>query len=203
MARPTPVLPEVPSTIVEPGREAGPLGRLDHGRGRAVLHAPAGVEDLELGDERAGKVPADPVEAHHRGVADEVEERVGDLHLRPRDRSAARPRRRPGPFGRTRPRRCAARSGGRRCAAWRRRRRAPGPTTPTWRGIRARISAIRAGVTSARGSVRMWCARAARRSGGWSVPTTTSRSMATCWPIGRALCIEIVELFDHAAGQAA
>ena len=81
MARPTPVLPDVGSTIVPPGLQpAVRLRRLDHGEGRPVLHAAARVEVLELGQEMAGQVPTDAVHAHQRGVADQIDERVGGLH---------------------------------------------------------------------------------------------------------------------------
>ena len=56
------------------------LRRLDHGDGRAVLHAAARVEVLELGQEMAGQVPTDAVHAHQRGVAEQIDERVGGLH---------------------------------------------------------------------------------------------------------------------------
>ena len=70
--------------MVEPGPEQPrALGRIDHRHGRPVLDAPTGIEDLELGDERAGKVAAHAIEAHHGRVADEVEEGVGHLHRRP------------------------------------------------------------------------------------------------------------------------
>ena len=166
------------------------LGRLDHRRRGPVLDAPARVEELELGDERAGQVPADAVEAHHRGVADEVEERVGHLHRRPA--VGERHDLDPGEVlaVRQRPRRCAARSAAPRVRSFAATSAAPGaddarPGGGCGRGSRR----SGAGVTSAEGSVTTWCARAARRSGGWSVPTTTSRSMATCWPTERPTCL--------------
>ena len=84
MASPTPVLPEVPSTMVDPGlRRPSRSAALDHRRSRPVLDAPTRVEELELPDQGAGEVPAHPVETDHGGVADQVEERVGDFHRRP------------------------------------------------------------------------------------------------------------------------
>ena len=64
-----------------------PLGRLDHGQGRAVLDAAAGVEVLELGQEMAGNIAAGPVQRQQRGLADEVQKAIGHLHGRPGVRS--------------------------------------------------------------------------------------------------------------------
>src|ERR1044072_3349996 len=62
MARPTPVFPDVGSTIVPP--------------------AATGVEELALGQQVTVESLPDAVEADQRRVADEVEERVGHLHGR-------------------------------------------------------------------------------------------------------------------------
>ncbi len=62
--------------------QAGPLGRLDHGQRRAVLDAAARVEIFELGQQVARQVPAQSVEADHRRVAEQVDQRVGDVHRR-------------------------------------------------------------------------------------------------------------------------
>ena len=75
------MLPDVGSTIVPPGlQEAVALGGVDHGDGRTVLHAAAGVEHLELGEEVALQVAPDAPEPHERRVADQVEQRVGHFH---------------------------------------------------------------------------------------------------------------------------
>src|SRR5207247_441130 len=61
--------------------EAVALGRLDHGKADAVLHAPARVEVLEL----RPHLGADAVElgearqAHDRRRSDQVERRAGDV----------------------------------------------------------------------------------------------------------------------------
>ena len=49
-------------------------------RAGTVLDAAARVEQLELGQQVAVQVAADAVEAHQRGVADEVHQPVGHLH---------------------------------------------------------------------------------------------------------------------------
>ena len=182
MASPTPVLPEVPSTMVDSRlEEAFALGPLDHRRSRPVLDAPTRVEELELPDQGAWEVSAHPVETDHGGVADQVEERVGDFHRRPtigegHDLYAEQVPsvrevlvgvqlgRQPGTpqvhsdLGRARSDDRHARVG---CA--------PDVGDQRWRDIgeRQRDDVMRARATS--------------RSGGWSVPTTTSMSMATCW----------------------
>ena len=51
-----------------------PLGSLDHRDPDPVLHGPAGVEVLELGDDGARVLGNQPLEADERGVADEVED---------------------------------------------------------------------------------------------------------------------------------
>ena len=81
MARPTPVLPLVGSTIVPPGCSSPLcLGRLDHAQGDAVLHRPAGVEVLDLRQDGGLDALGDAVELHQRGVADEADHRVVELH---------------------------------------------------------------------------------------------------------------------------
>ena len=62
-----------------PSQQPLGLGGLDHGQGGPVFGAAAGVEELELGEQLAGQVPADAVHANQRRVADEVDERVGGL----------------------------------------------------------------------------------------------------------------------------
>ncbi len=75
MARPTPVLPEVGSTIVPPGPQpALLLSRFDHREPDPVLHRAAGIQVLELGQKRARNVAAQPVEAHDRRLSDELED---------------------------------------------------------------------------------------------------------------------------------
>ena len=57
-ARPTPVLPAVASMIVPPGcSQPAPLGLLDHGHADAVLDAAAGIERLELDQDRGRTRP--------------------------------------------------------------------------------------------------------------------------------------------------
>ncbi len=58
------------------------LGGGDHGKRRAVLHAPAGVEELELGEEMTAQVTTHPVETDQGRATDQIEERVGHLHRR-------------------------------------------------------------------------------------------------------------------------
>src|SRR5206468_1915212 len=62
------------------GQYAVALSRLDHPERDPVLHAPARIEELELREDLTIKVAADPVETHERRVADEIDERVEDLH---------------------------------------------------------------------------------------------------------------------------
>ena len=99
-----------------------PLGRLDHADPDAVLHAPAGIHVLELGEERRADVRADPLQAHERRPAHQVEHRrVVARHggsLSPWRRFGhvgIRGRRRRG--GRTRPRSCTRRPRARRRAS--------------------------------------------------------------------------------------
>ena len=81
MASPWPVLPEVGSTIVPPGRSRPrALGVLDHGEADAVLHAPAGVELLELGKHERPEPLGDLAQPDQRGVADQVEDALDVLH---------------------------------------------------------------------------------------------------------------------------
>ena len=87
MASPTPVLPEVGSTMVPPRRNRpSALGRLDHGQGGSVLDAAARVQELELGEQLRRQVPPDAVQAHQRRVADQLEQRAGGLDRRARCR---------------------------------------------------------------------------------------------------------------------
>ena len=76
MASPTPVLPEVHSTIVPPGfRLPVRLGGLDHRRApMRSFDAAAGVEELDLGEHRAGRPRGDLAQADERRVADRVED---------------------------------------------------------------------------------------------------------------------------------
>ncbi len=60
-----------------PPQQAVGLGGLDHGQGRPVLDAAARVEELELGQQLAGQVPADAVHPDQRGVADQLDQGVG------------------------------------------------------------------------------------------------------------------------------
>ena len=84
MASPTPVLPDVGSTMVLPASEQSlVLRRVDHGQGGAVLDASARVEVLELGQEMAAKMSPGSVEAHQGCVADEIDQVVSDVHRRP------------------------------------------------------------------------------------------------------------------------
>ena len=56
------------------------LGVLDHLQGHAVLDRVAGVERLDLGDDLGGhRALGDAVEAHHRRVADRVEDGIADF----------------------------------------------------------------------------------------------------------------------------
>jgi len=64
---------------------AGGLRGLDHAGGDAVLHRPAGVEVLDLGEHqravgRAAREVEGPAQPDERSVADEVEEGVHVLH---------------------------------------------------------------------------------------------------------------------------
>ena len=71
------MLPEVGSTIVPPGvQQPLALGLVDHGDRGAVLDAAARVEQLDLGDQVALEIRADPAQPDHRRVADQVEQRV-------------------------------------------------------------------------------------------------------------------------------
>ena len=69
-----------------PARPEPPLAfrRIDHGERGAVLDAASGVQELQLGQHLAGKVPSDPVETDEGGVADQVQQRVGRLDRRTR-----------------------------------------------------------------------------------------------------------------------
>src|SRR6185503_14666896 len=61
---------------------ARPLGVLDHPHGHPVLDRIAGIEGLELDEDVGGDVAAgDVVDAHHRRVADGVENGVADLQV--------------------------------------------------------------------------------------------------------------------------
>ena len=64
--------------------ESVAFGRVDHGHGGTVLDAAAGVEELEFGQQLAGEVASDPIESDERGVADEVQQRIGRLDGRTR-----------------------------------------------------------------------------------------------------------------------
>ena len=52
--------------------QARELSGVDHGDRRPVLHAAARIEELELGHQLTRQVLADAIEAHERGVADQV-----------------------------------------------------------------------------------------------------------------------------------
>ena len=70
------MLPEVGSTIVPPGLQLPlALGGLDHRHPDPVLVRAAGVQVLELREQRRRDVAADPVEPDDRRAADEVEQR--------------------------------------------------------------------------------------------------------------------------------
>ncbi|CAM5647137.1 hypothetical protein SHIRM173S_03788 [Streptomyces hirsutus] len=56
------------------------LRRLDHAQGDAVLHRATGVEVLHLGQDGRPDAVGDVVEPHERGVADEADHRVVELH---------------------------------------------------------------------------------------------------------------------------
>ena len=68
-----------------PTRAQEPLafGGLDHPQADPVLHAPAGVQHLELGQDRRPDASRDLVEPDQRRVAHRVQERVEYLHARP------------------------------------------------------------------------------------------------------------------------
>ncbi len=53
---------------------------VDHRDGRPVLDAPPGIGRLDLRHDRGGKPGADPTQANHGGVADQVEYGVCDVH---------------------------------------------------------------------------------------------------------------------------
>ena len=68
-----------------PGLEqALALGRIDHADGDAVLHGPAGIDVLDLGEHLGAALGndarGDPAQPHERRVADEVEDGVVYLH---------------------------------------------------------------------------------------------------------------------------
>ena len=67
--------------------ESGSLGRLDHRQPDAVLHGAARVQHLELREQqglalRRTKVPRNPAQADEGCAADQVEDRLGELHRR-------------------------------------------------------------------------------------------------------------------------
>ena len=75
------MLPLVGSTIVPPGLSvAGRLGGVDHPLGDPVLHRAARVEVLDLGEHLGARAVDHLVESHERRVADQLDDRVGDLH---------------------------------------------------------------------------------------------------------------------------
>ena len=76
------MLPDVGSMIVPPGRRLPSRSAASIRRTRdAVLDRPAGVEQLELGDELRRQAGADAAQAHQRRLADRVEDRVLDVGL--------------------------------------------------------------------------------------------------------------------------
>ena len=184
MARPTPVLPDVGSTIVPPGcSRPSRLGGVDHRHRRPVLDAAAGVEELELGQQLARQVAADAVEAHERRVADEVEQRGGGVDPGPGHGRADRQVGQPGIVGTIvvvvpvqddgQPG-AVQRVGG--VDRRRRRRRTRRPRVAGGRGRRRSWPPPRA--PSIRSTRR---ARASSRSGGWTGPTTTRMSTPSAY----------------------
>ncbi len=61
------------------------LGRLDHAQRDAVLHRPAGVEVLDLGQDGRLDTCRDVAQPHQRGVADKTDHRIVELHRVLRD----------------------------------------------------------------------------------------------------------------------
>src|SRR5918995_2034269 len=57
----------------------GPLGNLDHPKADPVLHAPAGVQHLELRQDGRAKAAGDLVQADERRLAHGIQERVENL----------------------------------------------------------------------------------------------------------------------------
>ena len=79
------MLPLVGSTMVPPGTNSPSRSAASIMAERdAVLGRAAGIEQLELGHERALEVPGGSVQPDHGGVADELDQRVGDVHGRAR-----------------------------------------------------------------------------------------------------------------------
>src|SRR5262249_7694645 len=60
----------------------GLLGVFDHLDGHAVLDRVAGIEGLDLGEHGGVDALRDPVDPHHRGVADRIQDGVADLLAR-------------------------------------------------------------------------------------------------------------------------
>ena len=70
---------------------SGFLGVFNHLQPDAILDAATGVEELALGVERAAGAASDGLQAHHRRVADGIEDRILDVsHGSLRCRIAAR-----------------------------------------------------------------------------------------------------------------
>ncbi|MGZ4127337.1 MAG: hypothetical protein ACXVEX_04240 [Actinomycetota bacterium] len=127
----------------------------------------------------ARQLASDAIKPHERRVADEVEQRVGDLHRRPGVPQRAhldpgRSQRGRIGYGIVRvdrdgnPSRCNVSAAAAASAAR--------PVTATSRGIRGRRSATSDGGTSADGIRTTWFARASSRSGGEPSPRITSTS---------------------------
>ena len=57
-----------------------PLGVIDDGERDAVLATPAGVQELALAQDGNREASREPVEAHHRSIADAFKYRGGSVH---------------------------------------------------------------------------------------------------------------------------
>ena len=60
---------------------AGLLGGLDHGQADPVLHAPPGVEVLDLRKDGRRHVGGEAGELDERGVAHDVQQRIDSVHV--------------------------------------------------------------------------------------------------------------------------
>ena len=62
--------------------QVGALRSVEHRDTDAILHAATGLEQLELRDQVAGQLAADAIQPYERRVADQIDQRSGDVHRR-------------------------------------------------------------------------------------------------------------------------